>query len=175
VFENIITYLTDDLMRLLYILGGSGGISYWYQLWRTRVRLRVKVIGDQTQTVSADGFVTAGVIFDCINIGRHTTSLKPEIKIRACTSISSKRYQTYVLHLEGDLMLPPHENKRFKAEAKLEADYVGAMYKAYEIRPANGFSARFNTAGKAHKIRRNRLVRDWLCFRYRYFGKTVVS
>lgn len=82
---------------------------------------------------------------------------------------------TYTLKLEGDLSLLSHESKTFTALGDVDVDYLGALHKAYVVRPAHGAATTFNTVGSKHTIKRNKLVRDWFCFRYRYFGKTIVN
>jgi hypothetical protein len=42
--NTIIEYFTADPLRLLYFLGGTGGIWYWIGQWRDRIRLNVRLI-----------------------------------------------------------------------------------------------------------------------------------
>src|SRR4051794_24436975 len=71
--------IVDFTVRSLAIVGGLGGVTYWIDRWRNRVRLRARVLSIDT------GFFE----FEVENHGNKPTSLAPSLVVRGLYPVLS--------------------------------------------------------------------------------------
>ena len=79
-FKGILSYLAADPLRILYILGGSGGIVYWISLWHGRVRVTANI--SDVNWTDVDSTMSQLILFiEVENLGDKPTSVKPTISL----------------------------------------------------------------------------------------------
>jgi len=66
----------DGLLKLLAVLGGSGGVMYWVDRFRNRTKLRVRIMQERFGGLPADLHLLS---LEIVNIGRDPTSLEPTV------------------------------------------------------------------------------------------------
>ena len=54
ILQTIIDYFAADLMKVLYLVGGSGGVYFWINQWRYRTRVQVKIVSQTYHDVQPD-------------------------------------------------------------------------------------------------------------------------
>lgn len=135
--NRIADYFTSDPLRLLTLLGGSGGLLYWIDRYRNRTRLRVHWVTDALK--SPDSGENAVISFEIENCGPMPTSLKPAIRITAYTLTGrSVTFHCYVT--AEDRNLSPYTPRRFIATAAdQQADnFPFLWFRKYSFQPTRG-------------------------------------
>jgi hypothetical protein len=138
VIENILEYFAKDPLRLLTLLGGSGGIAYWISLYKNRSRLRVRILKEiLLETPDHQN----GLEFEAESFGSMPTSLEPTIILTGYTP--KRRLRSLAYHVESqDRSLSPHVPKLFKATIKADDVLPFLWYKTYLFRPTRGRARR---------------------------------
>jgi hypothetical protein len=133
--EAIVRYFSSDLMRVLYVLGGAGGIWFWLEKWWDRIRLRVRPLSHAFDP--RDGLLSVTFEFEVVNLGKSPTSLEPVV---ICTGydIHRKRQTSQLTVTNEDRLLPPHATKRFTALGKIDPTYPFWLFKTYRVCPTRG-------------------------------------
>lgn len=54
----LINYFTGDPLRILYIIGGSGGVWFWINEWRFRTRLKIRMLSETFDPVASPNLKT---------------------------------------------------------------------------------------------------------------------
>ena len=119
--EELLAYFAKDPMRVLYLLGSSGGIVFWWDRWRHRPHLRLRVRDHGVLQQSP------GLVLSVENLGATPTSLEPAVTVQWLRWADGerrwrplvKRRRLYRL-THPDLGLPVHDRRT------LEAKPVGA-------------------------------------------------
>jgi hypothetical protein len=136
--NRILEYFINDPLRILYLLGGTGGIWFWFGQWRDRVRVRIKII-DETRYVSDGMQYVPCVTCEIENIGGRPTSMLEVVTLTGYTP--KKRYKVYQGKLqESDRKLSPHEPKILHVDFPDDVDYEGLLFRAYKFRLTRGSS-----------------------------------
>jgi hypothetical protein len=129
-------YIADDPIRLLTLLGGSGGALYWFDRIRNRTRVKVRLLRERF-TEDSD----ASVEFEITNVGQDPTSLEPTFVMTGFTPKGARR--SIIFDVESqDRHLPPHVQKRITAVAPRDPVLVFLWFKTYRILLTRGASAR---------------------------------
>ena len=82
--NSVIEYFASDPMRLIYLIGGTGGIWYWYNQWRDRVRIRVQII-EEKPFISDDMNECSTMKCEVENLGSRSTSLQATVSLTGYT------------------------------------------------------------------------------------------
>lgn len=132
----ILDYFSSDPLRILYFLGGAGGVWYWIEKWLDRVRLRVRVLDHSFDPQNQQLEVRLAI--EVVNLGKTTTSLEPHL---ICVGYDvNRRRHSQKLQIENDeRQLPPHSTRQFIAEGNLDARYPFWLFKTYRIPPTRGW------------------------------------
>jgi len=93
----------DNLLRVLGAIAAPGGIWFWIDKYRNRIRIKVRkfglVKGDQSGR---------GISFELENVGASVTSLEPTFTVSAYSP--KREYEVYNFRIEGDeRRLSPHD------------------------------------------------------------------
>ena len=166
--NNIIEYFTTDPLRILYLLGGTGGVWFWISQWRDRIRLRIRIIKN-------GHFISDQLEGNCYsqceieNIGGRTTSLQPTVILKAYTPKGKfQSYEGKITELERDL--PPHKQKIFTINFNAEDIFEFLLFRTYSFRLTRGFSKSLRVWSASRKIISFwRFTYEVLCFKW--FGK----
>lgn len=95
----------DAMLKILGALAAPGGVWFWIDKYRNRIRIKVRnfgfIRGDQSGR---------GISFELENVGSATTSLEPTFRVLAYSP--ERERQRYSFKVEGnDRKLEPHELK----------------------------------------------------------------
>lgn len=134
--DTVINYFAQDPLKVLYLLGGSGGLMYWLGLYRNRPRLSVRLL-DEEFDVKEPPFLLITTRFEVENIGTEKTSLEPEILFTGYT-VKRIRRQFAQRIVEEDRSLPPFSPKVITLIVKEEANYPFLWFRTYSFRLTRG-------------------------------------
>lgn len=135
---NLLTFLQDFTQKLLVIVGGSGGIVYWYDRFLNRSRLKIHT-WDETQY---DDFGTESyfIDFEIESLGNESNSLEKYISMRSFSGANNKFLCNFIIE-RPDRNLPPHTPQSFRAHLHsgiTTEDLVFSWFKRYSIVPTRG-------------------------------------
>ncbi len=166
--NKIIEYFATDPLRILYLLGGTGGIWFWIGQWRDRIRMRVRVI-EEGPFISDQMDKCSYLKCEIENIGGQTTSLQPTVLLKAYTPKGKfQSYEGKITELERDL--PPHKPKIFTVDFNAGDIYVFLLFRAYSFKLTRGHSKSLRVRSASQKIISPwRFTYELLCFKW--FGK----
>lgn len=136
VLQSIGSYFLQDPLRVLYVLGGSGGVVFWWKLYRDRPRLKIRLLD---QTIKSVDMSTLEITtrFEIENISDAKTSLEPEIVFTGYTP-KRERSKNAQNVLEGDRSLPPFTPKIFTLNVKHSDKYPFLLFRTYQFRFTRG-------------------------------------
>lgn len=138
--EYLIKYFCEDPLRLLYLLGGSGGLWYWFSLWRDRIRIRV-VVKNETFDLTTHPNLRVMAEYEIENIGGNVTSISPTVLITGYTP--DRKFMKASFQIDDlDRELPPFKPKLFRAEFELPATYPFLLLRTYTFTPTRGSKRR---------------------------------
>jgi len=129
--EWLIRYIYEDPLRILYFFGGSGGIWFWIDLWRGRIRANIRPL-EHTFDTKEEPYIEVQFRFEVVNVGDNPTSLFPDIYVKGFDKDINKRLCQLTIQ-EEERILPPHSTRTFSAVGKVEADYIFWIYKNYRV------------------------------------------
>ena len=119
--NKMIAHLLNDPLRVLTLVGGSGGLVYWYDRYKNRTRLRIKILNlGLTQPDPNNNKMR--IQFEIENLGTKPTSIDNLVYVSGITpkcipnSTGKKHTFTYKLN-NADRNLPPHDPRTFEAYA----------------------------------------------------------
>lgn len=163
----VINYFAIDPLKVLYVLGGTGGVWFWVEKWIERIRVQIRPLS-HTFDVAPDTKVHVQLQFEAVNIGKSPTSLESHV---FCSGYSPQReLMSSLLEIsEPDRILPPHSTRTFTASGDIDALYPFWLFKAYRISPTRGVACTIYTRSNPRK------PINWLQFDleltlYRMFG-----
>lgn len=163
--DSVIEYFGYDPLKLLYLFGGAGGVWFWIDKWKGRVRLDFELgqvhYNPQNQRSEIE------LNFKCRNIGNSTTSLIRQIPVSAYIGMTEKRFERGMFIVEGDdLILPPHSLKKFKAKAVLPAGFFFSHLLRMHIKVTRGRGRWFFSQVRLEKpVSVLRYCADWIKFK----------
>jgi len=166
VITKIFNYLTSDPLRILSLVGGSGGLVYWYDRYRNRTRLRVKLL--DLGLSPHYGKQQLCIRFEAENLGTLPVSLEPLVLLSGIIPVVMRkklgpRLQRNLYNYEiisQDRNLPPHAPKIFEAYGDVDDIRPFLWFIIYRFTP---------TRGKVRKIRIRSSDKFRLsCLRYVY-------
>ena len=140
VVDTIINYFAQDPLKILYLFGGSGGLMYWWGLYRNRPRLSVRLLNEEFD-VAESPFLRITTRFEVENVGTEKTSLEPEVLFTGYT-VKRMRRQFAQEIVEEDRSLPPFSPKTITLVVKEEANYPFLWFRTYAFRLTRGASKR---------------------------------
>lgn len=148
-----------ELLDLLKVIGGSGGLVYWWDRWRDRPKIGVRVVRER----SDDGH--AEVELEVENHSDEMNSLQPGFSFDALSP--TKKWEQYQFTWDSaeDRALPPFEPRRLRARSKDPmSKFVFLWLRRYQI-PA--------TRGRT-KVRRLRWVEGPRIGVFRYWVERIL-
>ena len=155
---SIIDYFAKDPLKILYLLGGSGGIWYWINQWRGRVRIRVRLL-NETFSPKENPNLEVNTTYEIENIGSSPTSLIPQVTISGYAPDKDRISTSF--EIEGlDRHLPPFQPKQISAAFKVEARYMFLLFRTYTFRPTRGSTKRIRVWSVSQ--------RNLNCFQFHY-------
>lgn len=134
----LIKYFSDDPLKFLYLLGGAGGIVYWYDRFTSRVRLRVRFISEEYD-IKENPYLKVVSKFEVENIGREKTSLVPEVGFKGYSYEYGDNSKPLKVP-EEERTLEPFQPKTITLTTKTEANYPFLFYRAFKFRLNRGFA-----------------------------------
>jgi len=166
--DAIVAYFVNDPLKILYALGGAGGIWFWIEKWLDRIRVRVRPITHSFDD-KPDGTLEVTIEFEVVNVGKAPTSLEPYI---FCAGYEIKRrYRSARLDIsETDRLLRPHTTRQFTAVGRAEATYPWWLFKSFRICPTRGHDRVICTRSGFGEGTLGRLRYDLELTLYRRFG-----
>lgn len=137
ILSKLLDYFLQDPLRILTLLGGSGGLMYWVHLFLNRTRLGVTLTQEDFYSESGRG--QPKLLFEAINLGTGPTSLESSVGL-AGFSPKGKRFRCFFLVDSQDRSLPPHSPKSFRATSPCTTrDALPPLwYKTYTFTPTRG-------------------------------------
>jgi hypothetical protein len=138
--DKILCYFLEDPLRLIYLLGGSGGLWNWLTIWRNRIRMRI-VVKKETFDLVAEPNLRVTAEYEIENISENVTSLSPTVLITGYTP--DRKFMKSSFQIEDlDRELPPFKPKLFRAEFELPATYPFLLLRTYTFTPTRGSKSR---------------------------------
>lgn len=138
--SSVIQYFVADPLKLLYLLGGSGGIVYWLSLYRGRRRIRVRLISE-TIDLAGSPYLQITSTFEIENLGSGVTSLVPEVRFSGYNHYLEKKIKIFTL-VNEQRKLEPFSPERFTITLKGETDYPFLYYRTYRFSLSRGLARR---------------------------------
>jgi hypothetical protein len=138
---KVIDYFFNDPLKILYLIGGTGGIYFWYEKWTSRVRLHTVLV---KQTYDPDNNFGAELKFKCTNVGSKITSLDGVVTVVSLTR-DGLPLKVSMQIMGNDLALKPHEAREFLAKGPVGATYYFSKYRKYQFKLNYGSSCNLYT------------------------------
>ena len=136
----LINYFVNDPLRILYLIGGSGGITYWIGLYRNRIRIKVEFTKDRFITVNQ--FTLSNKAYFVIeNIGKEKTSLQPKVKFTGYNYQLMRHSQNLEIP-STERTLIPFEPKDLCLEIESKNNYPFVFFRTYKFKLRKGFGKR---------------------------------
>ena len=132
-FREAFRYLSEDPLRILTIVGGAGGLVYWFDRWRYRTRVQVRDIGTSTSQNRKHSLLS----FEAENLGKLPTSIRSDVLVTGCGTKKERFKYTFCIS-SGDRNLPPNEPKQFSAQRPMTFEIVGLWYRKHVFRLTRG-------------------------------------
>lgn len=179
ILYKIIYFFLDDPLRILYLIGGSGGIFYWVNRYLNRITLRVELIEFGLSQYPLKSIKDSFKIrFEITNLGLKPTSLEKTIKLKGIIPIDFRKkaeprnrlkrnIYNYEIDLSSDRHLPPRKPKEFEAfgdRIDLNDPRIFLRLITYEFKP---------TRGRTRRIRLNSSSDKDILSCVRYFYKLI--
>jgi len=134
-FQWIVDYFKEDPHKLLLWVGGTGGVLYWINLFRYRVRVQI--------TNLKEFYVSDNkIVFEAENLGQVNTSIKERINLKGLTDKRKSFYSTLKI-TTTDRLLPPCTPKVFEAEIEQDNRLLSLFYKTYLFSFTRGCSKKY--------------------------------
>lgn len=134
--QTVINYFAQDPLKLLYVLGGSGGLVYWWDRYRNRPRLRVRLV-DEHFDVKEEPYLVITTRFEIENVGTEKTSLEPEVLFSAYTVKGAHQRCSHTV-VKADRALPPFTSRAITLVVKEKANYPFLWFRTYTFRLTRG-------------------------------------
>ncbi len=134
----LIKYFSDDPLRFLYLLGGAGGVMYWFDRFVNRVRLKVRLISEEYD-IKENPYLKVMSKFEVENIGRKKTSLIPTVGFKGYSYEYGDNSEPLNVP-EEERTLEPFQPKTITLTTKTEANYPFLFYRAFKFRLNRGFA-----------------------------------
>ena len=165
-FKAVLDYFWQDPLRLLTMLGGSGGFVYWINLYRNRMRIRIRMFREKC--MATDNQKTF-LEFEAESIGNMPTSLEPKIILTGYSPKHEFRVFEYLID-SHDRSLSPNVPKPFEASTKYDKILPHLFYKTYRFTPTRGKSLKIRIRNaKGVVLSFPRFLYE--CLIFRIFGK----
>lgn len=106
---DISAWLKDNdlLLKAIVFLAAPGGIWFWIDKFRNRIRIKIRKLGFSLGDTS-----TRGIKFEAENISAVLTSFEPEFSLVGYSP--ERKKQTFTFRFDGaDRQLPSHVSKQF--------------------------------------------------------------
>ncbi len=166
--NQILCYFIEDPLRVLYLLGGSGGLWYWITVWCNRIRIRV-VVKNEIFKLSTESNLQITVGYEIENIGSKSTSLSPTILITGYTP-DRKPMKVRAKVTIPDRELPPFNPKLCQAEFEFSTTYPYLLFRTYTFKLTRGAKNRVRV-WSASLRNVNRIKFLYELFLFKSFGK----
>ena len=143
ILKDIYGYIASDPIRILSLVGGAGGLMYWFDRYKNRTRIKVKIINIGLITKTGSDQVVIRIEVE--NIGTLPNSIDEDIVLSGiipkCVpgSVGERKLYHYKINTT-DRNLPPH--KPIIIEAHTTADDMMAFlwFMILKIRTTRGRS-----------------------------------
>ncbi|MBU1237579.1 MAG: hypothetical protein KJ634_08765 [Gammaproteobacteria bacterium] len=135
-------------MKVLYLLGGSGGCWFWIEKWLERIRLQARLLTHEFDPIGGEVRVT--IEFEVVNVGNAPTSLEPNIAISAFTPERTAVFGSLAIQ-EAERLLPPHSTRRIHAIGKIDARYPFWLFRSFRLAPNRGTDRVIRTIASVRK------------------------
>lgn len=147
--EAIIEYFSKDPLKILYLFGGAGGIWFWVEKWKNRIRFELLELSETYNPI--DHQCDTSIEIKCRNLSNIKTSLQPNIKVSGYFGASAaSKISAFISLNSSELSLEPHEIKSFKGKSKLRASYCFPILKKYKISSTVGANKTVYYLGHSH-------------------------
>jgi hypothetical protein len=134
IIKKIGRYFYDDPSRILFWLGGSGGLAYWITLYRSRPRLRVEI---KKEALDLDSSGKLNMSFEAENLGSAPNSLSTKVFLSALTT-RREPYELIFEIIDEDRSLPPYKPRIFSANAMASDDFAFLWFRKYSFKGSCG-------------------------------------
>lgn len=129
--QAAVAYFADEPLRLLTVIGGSGGLAYWWDRIRNRPRVRLRIL-----VLTPYSFE-----FEAENTSLTPNSLIEAVKLTGYTVLRDRRVWKFELDAV-DRGLPPMQSQRFTAKPArgqaLSEDLHHLLFLTVAVRPTRG-------------------------------------
>jgi len=130
--DIIIEYFSKDPLKILYFFGGAGGIWFWFEKWKYRLRFELVELTEEYNPIDHNTDVTFKM--SCRNLGKTKTSLRNIVKVEGYFGASELKRFSGSIRLTGNaLSLPSHEIQEFSGRSRFPASYCFQTFKKYKI------------------------------------------
>ena len=137
---KVLAYFANDPMKVLYLLGGSGGVFYWYEKWASKIKIKARLI----KQIYSPADMSATFEFNAINLGEKATSLSDELLI-IFYDIYGTRHNQKIPVIGNDLLLPPHTTKSYSAKGPVSPTLYFSGTRKFIFKPNKGKASKIYT------------------------------
>ncbi len=190
ILYKIIYYFLDDPFRILYLIGGAGGIMYWIDRYLNRIKLRVELIDFGLSQYEPPRVLNRYKIrFEVENLGTRPTSLEKTIKLKGFIPIDFRKkeeprsklkryFYLYEIDPSSDRHLTPLQPKKFEASGDRitpndPREYLRLM--TYEFKPTRGRTLRIRFNSSHDKDTLSCVKYFYRLIRYAFTGKFYIG
>jgi hypothetical protein len=155
---DLFNYFINDPLRILTVIGGTGGLLYWYDRYKTRSRIKIRLLANGLVPSSSDN--KNYISFEAENFGSAPVSLEPDVLLKGIIPIalrikSNKRlkWSNYNFKIEtSERALPPHQPKTFKAVCDCKNSETAFLwFITYTFSPTRGRARRIRLRSASGK------------------------
>jgi len=132
---KIFDYFTTDPLRLLTLIGGSGGFAYWVSLYRGRSRVVIRGFRERSAVSGSDP--RPCIEFEAESHGKEPTSLQREVSMVGYTPKRQARGFVFRLR-DQDRDLQPFQPKTVIAIGEQDNLFPFLWFKTYVVTPTRG-------------------------------------
>jgi len=173
---NIIDYFKEDPMRLLALIGGTGGVVYWIDRYQNRTRIKIRLI--KYGFFTKRGEVKSDLVFEVENLGTTPTSLESYIVLKGFIPKSMQHKpeklinrEKYIFKIEEtNRNLIPNMPKVMTARGEIDSTTPFLWFMTYVFKPTRGKTCKVRIRS-ANKTRMNLFqylieLSTYILFRY---------
>lgn len=136
--RDFLDILDGDFFRVIYLLGSGGGIWFWVDKWRSRSRVRIRLVDVKfLENTGRDR-----LCFELTNLGVLNTSVDERIEMTGISllAVNDKKACHFFSAITDDRLLEPHKPKLISFDSESSESHAFFWYCRYRLNFTRGCS-----------------------------------